>query len=70
MPYRIALLNFKIYDIPASIIHADPRTVDIREMSPNWRQANIWTPVEKYLVDETETDERTRPMREGFYNIV
>lgn len=43
--YRIALVNMRLYDIPAHILYADPTKVDTSIGSMNWRQANVWEPV-------------------------
>lgn len=65
--YRIALLNMKCYGIPSSILFAPPGA-DIREFSPNWRDANNWSPSTSRIFPD-ETDERRRFLN-GFNVIV
>ncbi len=48
--YRIALINMKLYNIPARIICADYRHHETNSSSNNWSVANHWTPPDaKYL---------------------
>ena len=42
--YRIALINMAIYNIPAYILRADSLKHDLHLDSPNWLEANTWTP--------------------------
>ncbi len=56
--YRIALLNMKIYNIQAKILHCDAEKYDVREGSPNWVYSNEWMGVrESRLLTEEEFDE-------------
>ena len=44
--YRIALVNAKLFDIPASILWCpDTKKYDIASRSKNWTYANFWNPV-------------------------
>lgn len=69
--YRILMLNMKIYNVQHIIVNANHVSNDLRGHSPNWRFANMWSPVkqEKYFTEE-ETDERVTITEQGIYKLV
>lgn len=61
-PYRIALTNMKLYNIPSRLLHANPMTDNTSASSSNWQYANMWEPIANYRLEkvkESEMDQET-----------
>jgi type I restriction-modification system DNA methylase subunit len=61
--YRMAILNFKLYDLNYRIVCMDASFFDTRSQSPNWKYANVWKPLEskKFFTEKEVTEMNVSP---------